>query len=307
MSADRLQLQRFELKYVIPERVALQVRQFVAAYLEIDEYGATMPDLSYPVHSLYMDSDDLYTYRATINGMKNRYKLRLRYYNEKPDSPVFFEIKRRTNSTISKQRGGVRRSSVAAILAGQLPTPDDMLSKDPKQFFAIQRFCELMAHIQAKPISHVFYMREAWISTADNSVRVTMDRAVLCEPDPTARLSTTMVSPVRPFGEDVILELKFTTRFPDWFKELVRCFGLAQCGAAKYAEGIELTGEDKMRRSFAFDGESAPVKVNASGDDDTRKEKTAAERLAEARRQRELADQLREKNVNAPATEEVIK
>ena len=35
--ADKLQLQRFELKYIIPQETALQVRQFVAAYLEIDE------------------------------------------------------------------------------------------------------------------------------------------------------------------------------------------------------------------------------------------------------------------------------
>jgi hypothetical protein len=265
--ADRLQLQRFELKYIIPQETALQVRQFVAAYLDIDEYGATMPNLSYPVHSLYLDSDDLYTYRATINGDKNRYKLRLRYYNEKPDSPVFFEIKRRMNNTIAKQRGGVRRSSVAAILAGQLPTPADMLSKEPKQFFAIQKFSELMMSIRARPTSHVFYMREAWISTMDNSVRVTMDRDVYCEPDPTARLLTTMHEPVKPFGENVILELKFTTRFPDWFKELVRCFGLMQCGAAKYAEGIAVAGEHRVTRAFAFDGESAPVKVLPSGHD----------------------------------------
>src|SRR5436853_1212175 len=240
------------MKYLVPEQTAQQVRQFVAAYLELDEYGATMPNLSYPVHSLYIDSEDLFTYRATINGMKNRYKLRLRYYNEKPESPVFFEIKRRTNATISKMRGGVRRSSVGPILAGQLPTPDDMLSKEPKQFYAIQKFCELMMAIHAKPISHVFYMREAWISTADNSVRVTMDRAVLCEPDPSARLSTTMINPVRPFGEEVILELKFTTRFPDWFKEVVRGFGLTQCGAATYAEGIELTAAHNVARPVAF-------------------------------------------------------
>src|SRR3954464_9747675 len=127
--ADRLQLQRFELKYIVPENVALQIRQFVSAYLEIDEYGATMPNLSYPVHSLYVDSDDLYTYWATINGDKNRYKLRLRYYNEKPESPVFYEIKSRVDNTIYKQRGGVRRQSVSSILSGQLPIPADMLSK----------------------------------------------------------------------------------------------------------------------------------------------------------------------------------
>jgi hypothetical protein len=272
MAPDRLQLQRFELKYIIPNELALHVRQFVAAYLELDEYGATMPNLSYPVHSLYVDSDELHTYWATINGDKNRYKLRLRYYNEKPESPVFFEIKARTNNTISKQRGGVRRQSVGSILAGQLPMPMDMLSKEPKQFFAIQRFCDLMMKLHAKPRTHVFYWREAWISPHDNSVRVTMDRDVQCEPDPSARLLTTMTDPVRPFGENVILELKFTTRFPDWFKEMVRAFGLMQCGAAKYAEGVALLGEQRVMNSFAFDGESASVILHPSA----REKKTAA-------------------------------
>ncbi len=282
MGPDRLQLQRFELKYILPEHVALQVRQFVAAYLEIDEYGATMPNLSYPVHSLYLDSDNLFTYWATINGDKNRYKLRLRYYNERPDSPVFFEIKRRCDSTISKQRGGVRRSSVGAILAGQMPTPADMLSKEPKQFFAIQKFSALMMAIRARPQSHVFYMREAWISQNDNSVRVTMDRDVYCEPDPTARLSTTMTNPVKPFGDGVILELKFTTRFPDWFKEMVRCFGLTQCGAAKYAEGIAMSGESRMTRAFAFDGQSAPVTVPSPVSEKKKNEGEPARALAES-------------------------
>src|SRR5579862_4052561 len=56
---DRLQLQRFELKYIIREEVALEVREFARSYLEIDEYGASRPNLSYPVHSLYLDSDSL--------------------------------------------------------------------------------------------------------------------------------------------------------------------------------------------------------------------------------------------------------
>ena len=259
-----LQLQRFELKYLIPESVALKVRQFVSSYLEIDEYGATMPNLSYPVHSLYLDTHDLMTYHATLNGDKNRYKLRLRYYNDRPDSPVFFEIKRRVNATIHKKRGGVRRPSVGGILAGQIPTPDDMLSKDPRQYVAIQQFMDLMLNIRAVPQEHVFYMREAWISTLDNSVRVTMDRDVLCEPDPTARISVEMVNPVRPFANMVILELKFTQRFPSWFNHLVRAFGLHQCGAAKYAGGVTLGGEYRLRGAFAFDGQSAPVKMPAS-------------------------------------------
>jgi hypothetical protein len=251
---DRFQQQRFELKYIIPENIALAVRDFVASYLECDEFGATLPNLSYPVHSLYLDSEDLKLYRATINGDKNRFKLRLRFYENRADAPVFFEIKRRMNNTISKQRGGVRREAVEPLLHGQLPSPAHLISKEPRQLVALQNFCRLMSNIAATPKAHVAYQREAWISRYDNSVRVTMDREVCCDPEPTARLDTVMVHPARPFGDKVILELKFTNRFPDWFGDLVRVFGLMQCGAAKYVDGVTTLGEHAVVRAFAFDG-----------------------------------------------------
>src|SRR6266851_9666001 len=111
MRRDRIQQQRFELKYLVPEATALQVRDFVRSYLEMDEFSVGRPNYSYPVHSLYVDSDDLKLYWRTINGDKNRFKLRLRDYSISPDTPVFFEIKRRTNNCILKQRGGVRQDA----------------------------------------------------------------------------------------------------------------------------------------------------------------------------------------------------
>jgi hypothetical protein len=44
----------------------------------------------------------------------------------------------------------------------------------------------------------------------------------------------------------VILELKFTNRFPNWFRELVQVFDLRQCGAAKYVDGIARFGESRL-------------------------------------------------------------
>ena len=107
-----MQQQRFELKYLIPEETALLVRDFVRSYLEMDELHVGQPNYSYPVHSLYLDSQELRLYWDTINGNKNRFKLRLRYYSTNPDTPVFFEIKRRMNNCILKQRGGVRQDCV---------------------------------------------------------------------------------------------------------------------------------------------------------------------------------------------------
>lgn len=250
MAEDKMQRQRFELKYIIKEPVALAVRDFVSSYLEIDEYGATLPNFSYPVHSLYLDSDELALYQSTINGDKNRFKLRLRFYDKRKEAPIFFEIKRRVNNIIAKQRGGVRRDAVEWLLAGQLPEPAHLVSRDPRQLVALQSFCKLMHEARARSKAHIAYWREAWISPKDNSVRVTLDREVKCEPEPVARLNLHMTNPVIVFGKEVILELKYTDRYPDWFKELVRVFGLMQCGAAKYVEGVNVVGQHRINRTF---------------------------------------------------------
>lgn len=243
MAEDKMQLQRWELKYVIPQELSLGVRDFVSGYLELDEYGAGRPNLSYMIHNLYLDSDDLKIYWGTINGDKNRYKLRLRFYEDNPHTPIFFEIKRRMNEAIIKQRGGVKRHAVDAVLNGQFPAASELVSGDARQLVAVQRFVELMIHDRAKPRAHVSYQREAWISPHDNSVRVTMDRAVQISPEFVTRFTEKMDDPITVFGDLVILELKFTGRFPGWFKELVRVFNLKQGSASKYADGIANKGE----------------------------------------------------------------
>ncbi|HYE31769.1 MAG TPA: polyphosphate polymerase domain-containing protein [Methylomirabilota bacterium] len=272
--ADKLQAQRYEHKYLITEDVALSVRDFVRSFLVIDEYGATQPNLSYPVHSLYLDSDDLRLYQSTINGDKNRFKLRLRFYENRPAAPIYFEIKKRTNNTISKQRGGVKREFVREILQGAFPAPHHIVSHDPRQLVAVQNFSKYILELGAKPKAHVAYLREAWISPHDNSVRVTMDRDVRCSPEPEARFVTDMIRPASVFEGKIVLELKFTNRFPDWFKQLVRVFGLAQCGAAKYVDGVTELGAAAVTYAFALpekpvvpvNGKSSAVApINGSG------------------------------------------
>jgi SPX domain protein involved in polyphosphate accumulation len=243
VGSDKMQLQRLELKYKISEDLALRLRDYVSSYLELDEYGVGRANLCYPVHSLYLDSADLQLYWDTINGNKNRFKLRLRYYDERPDSPVFFEIKRRMNNCILKQRGGVKREAVALLLSGYLPEPQHVVSSNPKYLVALQRFCNRMLTLQAVPKAHIAYLREAWVSHNDNSVRVTFDRQVKCEKEPTAQLSTEMRHPFLVFGKEVVLEVKFTNRFPIWLEDMVRTFGLFLTGAAKYVEGVAGIGE----------------------------------------------------------------
>ncbi len=254
--ADKLQLQRFELKYRVTHTTALAIREFVSSYLVLDEFSADKPEFSYANYSLYLDSDDYQLYWDVINGNMNRYKLRLRYYDDLPHSPVFFEIKRRSDNAILKKRAAVRREAVPLLLAGQLPEPGHLLSTKAEYLSAVQHFCRLMHDIGARPRTRVGYLREAWVSQHDNSVRVTLDRQIRSKPQLSWELSTDFEGGVAPFEPDVILEIKFTARFPDWLRELVRAFGAVQCGAAKYADGValmqgsEITGLSPVREDL---------------------------------------------------------
>jgi len=249
----RLQQQRFELKFLVAESLTAKLRDFVSSYLELDDYGVGRPNLSYPVHSLYLDSDDMHTHQATINGTKNRFKLRLRYYDDEPGSPVFIEVKGRVDNCILKRRCGVRRDAVAQVLTGQWPEAEQLFTTEPRHLAALERFLMLMHSIHARPKAHNSYLREAWVSPYDNSVRVTFDRNVCIEPHFEFTALTSMRQPTLLYAPLVILELKFTDRFPNWFKDMAQGFNLMRSAAAKYCGGVLLLGESNFDEKMRFE------------------------------------------------------
>ena len=107
----------------------------------------------------------------------------------------------------------------------------------------------------------------------NNSIRLTLDRAVSAEREPTLKLEAdrSRATPTE-LAKHVILELKFTGRYPYWFRDLVEVFGLMQSGAAKYCEGVIALGENKMIRNGSifrdrplpeiFNWEFTPVDVS---------------------------------------------
>lgn len=243
---DRLQKQRFELKYIVTESKAQAIRFFCENYLQLDSFGATQPGNSYPVHSLYLDSPCLKTYRDTINGNRNRYKLRLRYYETgEADQPVFTEIKRRHDNVIAKKRAKIKHHSILPIVNGQFPMASDLVKPTNENLQSASEFCRLLNSIGARPSTHVRYMREAWELENSNAVRITFDREVQSEKINDIVLNYNLKNPVLVFGKQVIIEIKFTNRFPLWLRELVQRFGLFRQSAAKYVDGLNKINEQQ--------------------------------------------------------------
>jgi hypothetical protein len=246
-SGSRLQASRFEYKFVIDEPLAKNVCDFARTRLEPDDYAKSSSDRSYPVHSLYLDSPNRVLYQQTADGLKNRFKLRIRFYDGDPQGPVFLEVKRRISGVIAKQRAVLDRPTVRSMLEGLWPDPSQLLDdgRKDRSAAALQTFREGCESVGAGPSIYVCYRREAYVSPDSNHIRVTFDRHLMGSP---FDWETSFVPPGEGLhpkvgnGDRIILELKFTDRFPAWMEELVQTFNLHRRSVPKYNLCIERMG-----------------------------------------------------------------
>ena len=72
---------RFERKYLVPDNVAVALREALMSHLDLDEHMPAGPSRGYAVYSLYLDSPALELYRHTRTRQPTRIKLRVRYYD----------------------------------------------------------------------------------------------------------------------------------------------------------------------------------------------------------------------------------
>jgi hypothetical protein len=112
---------------------------------------------------------------------------------------------------------------------------------------ALEEFSYLQNLLMARPSLHVSYMREAYELEHSNAMRVTFDRNVNSHLMKKDQLFEQNREDIFAFGDTVILELKFTDRYPNWLQELTELFHLRQESAAKYVDSIEALKFKKIK------------------------------------------------------------
>ncbi len=187
----------------------------------------------YRVRSLYYDSDDLASYRLKKDGVRRRFKLRLRAYGDLPgqalgpEDPGFLEIKWKLGDQVWKERsagtvGDLDRQTRAGFAASDLPSLPLLL--------ASHRF---------NPKVIVEYRRQAF---QDGDLRVTLDGPVYGEAAP--RLDVFLANTGREkhlvTSRYSVLEFKFQQSLPFWQRDLARRWALPQVTFSKYAEAIHM-------------------------------------------------------------------
>jgi len=228
---------RYEMKYIISDSKARALARFIEPYLKLDHYSRLRPDGTYPIVSLYLDSPDLQLCRESLDGHKNRFKLRIRSYTDDPDYPRFFEIKRRAGTIIIKNRTRVVTGQVS--LASLLSRFSVFVQGYKGHEETLKQFRLYKDSINAGPVARVRYLRRAYESDTENRVRVTFDRQLAYNVGSAADVSLVGPGWQRHFINGVILEIKFTGRYPAWLSRMVECFELRQQSVSKYATSVK--------------------------------------------------------------------
>ena len=226
---------RYELKYIVTVEQAEALAEEIRATMVPD--SAADPSGVYPVTSLYYDTRGLDFYRAKLDGVRYRRKLRIRRYGplgRGPLTPVTVEIKQRINRTTQKRRIAMDLEGALELCAGQSErrwaAPDDAAVASEIEF--------LVRGLALTPACTVSYVRQAFIgSIYEPGLRVTFDRSIWCRhpvygfQDDGARYA--FVPPTR-----IILEVKANDAVPLWMSRLLARHDCTVARFSKYCSGV---------------------------------------------------------------------
>ena len=231
LDPDRTLASRFECKYLVQPDTVPVIRRMARQYMQPDPYAVNRRGHRYTISSLYYDTPSLDLFQSTCEGRRNRYKLRVRSYSDEPHTPLYFEIKTRSDQVVLKNRCAVSRAAASSILAGDELT--ESLSED------LMRFRWRMRQISAEPVVRVRYEREAYESRAHDPVRLTFDydiqHAVTRSPDCSLGGGSWHRTPI----DGVVVEIKFTNTCPLWVSHLVDQLQLMRESIPKYVSSLK--------------------------------------------------------------------
>lgn len=219
---------RNELKYCESLVKLNVIREKVSAVMSHDEHANETG--KYSIHSLYFDDYTDVCARDNVAGEGERYKYRIRYYNES-EFPLVLEKKKKKNSYCNKRSCLISHSDLDEILSGNA---SDLFWESEKPL--LKEFCKdiITKHFSPKVI--ISYEREAFIETIGN-VRVTFDSNIVASNDFDEFLTGDFNRLPILDSDRAIMEVKFDDVLPSYIHKLIEPERLTQQSFSKYFNG----------------------------------------------------------------------
>lgn len=237
MHEMKLHFQRFEFKYFLTFEEFRDIRRRLAPYVSLDGFAKDSRSGFYEVISLYYDSPKFYYYHEKQDGVRNRKKIRLRRYevDGRNTGPSFFEIKRKFDAVILKDRFLLDRDTEARFAATRRFTPSSVAG-DANASHIIAEYDAERVRRSLEPKIVVRYRREPYLGRYNQNFRVTFDYHITASES--SRLSHES-APRDVLPDGVIMELKFNGRLPRYIREIIESYSLERSAYSKYCKAAE--------------------------------------------------------------------
>ncbi len=232
---------RLEYKYYIPFQYLDKLRNDLLPYLVHDYYTNQMHKKEYTVRSIYLDTHQLLTYNQKLAGIKERNKYRIRGYNDqKDDSIVYLEIKRKDVEHVSKDRAPILYKDLESFVNTRdidliMNSSNDTL----KRKVSAQNFLYYFHLYNLQPTAIVSYEREAFECKFGSGLRITLDKNVRTKKTDSYRglySDDNMISSLKDY---FVLEVKFHKVLPSWLPLIMRKYNIVRESVPKYAMSID--------------------------------------------------------------------
>lgn len=227
----KLNFRRFEFKYVIPSKLADIFIGSISSFVIPDPY--IKQKNFYNVSSIYLDSPQLLCFYEKQNGLKNRKKYRLRFYDENPtpQSVSFLEIKKRVDSVIIKDRIPINAKLLEKI---NLTSWKKITQNHPAFFHEFYKDYHLL---QLRPKIFIKYKRKPFFSKNNPHFRITFDYDIKAAKINKINGNKNYFKNI--LHETTVMEVKFNGVLPNWFGNLIKNNNLQRGSFSKYCKSIK--------------------------------------------------------------------
>lgn len=232
--------QRQEFKYLLTFNQYRQVHHYLETRgLIIDPYSIKQSNNNYYIASLYLDTPDYQAYWEKMYGVANRTKYRLRAYSNTgtKKTPVFWEIKRKFNNYLKKDRFCLSWDTTNQFLNSRLNL--DQLTQQSPQPKTLTRFYFNWTQKYLRPTVLISYWREAWLDPFYPHLRLSFDKNIQATATTDLFCSNRQVN-ILP--NQIIMELKFNGPVPEYLNHICQYFNFSREAISKYCLAMEACG-----------------------------------------------------------------
>ena len=220
---------RYEVKYLLNKTQYENILSAVPEYMTSDKYNKN--NTFYSISNLYLDSNEDYFIRRSIEKPVYKEKLRLRAYGTPAlDDIVYLEIKKKFKGLVNKRRTPfILQEAYNFLNNGTIPSE----SKLNGQVFREIEY--VMKLFNSYPKVYISYDRLAFFAKDNNDFRMTIDTNIQTRRDD-LRLENGM------YGEQLLppgtylMEAKAAGAFPIWFCHLLSKNKIYSTSFSKYGE-----------------------------------------------------------------------